>query len=81
MYMVIVKKLCDTLPSERKQDAEKKQIYHATIVKKIGNIMYIFAYFFTKIFCKDIPQNTESGYPQVTKTTKRDKGSGEIFLQ
>lgn len=63
MYMVVVKKLHDTLPRERKQDAEKKYINHATIVKKIGNIMYIFAYFFTKIFHKYILQEYRKWLP------------------
>ena len=55
--------LHNTLPGERKQGAEER-IYHGTIVKKMGKIIYM---------------NAESGYPQDAKITGRDKSNSEVF--
>lgn len=61
--MVIFEKLHDTLPNERKQGADE-YIYHATIMKTMGEIIYIYLLIFSRrFFCKDIPQEYREWLP------------------
>lgn len=76
--MVIMKKFHDLLLSNRKQGTKNIVFYS---MKKMGNIIYLFAYFFTRKFSKDIPQEYKkwlpTGYRQITDG---DKCGSEIFI-
>lgn len=65
----------------KESKVQKICIWYSAIKKKTGKIMYILAYFFTRKFCKDSPQEYRKWSPTVDRQiTNRNKGGSEIFI-